>query len=191
MNIEKDFGSLSLLKSSLSAAATGMITSGWIWLVTDLQKNLAIIPTYGAGTVLVRAREQRTPRTGAVIGDTGRPSPLAYSPSFRSPTSLNPIPPSSRSTSNNGKPTTPGQTRSLGSYSGNLMHVGHSINPLFCISLHEHAWMMDYGLWGKEEYLKQFWNVLDWERVTQTYEHWNPSNLDGIDVSWADASFKP
>ncbi len=161
----------------------GMVSSGWIWLVTDLQKNLAIIPTYGAGTVLVRAREQKTPRTGAIIGDSRRPSSLAYSPFFESPTSLNRIKTSPRSASNNKKPTAPGEVRSLGSYSGNLAHVGYSINPLFCVSLNEHAWMMDYGLWGKEEYLNRFWNVLDWERVTQTYEHWNPSNLDGIEIS--------
>jgi len=157
----------------------GMISSGWIWLVTDLQRNLAIIPTYGAGTVLVRAREQKTPRTAAIIGDTSRPTSLAYSPSFKSPTSLNPIPPSSRSASNNKKPSTRGQVLS---YSGNLAHVGYSINPLFCVSLNEHAWMMDYGLWGKEEYLNRFWNVLDWERITQTYEHWNPPNSDDIPI---------
>ncbi|KAF8342337.1 Manganese/iron superoxide dismutase [Cantharellus anzutake] len=183
LGVDRSFGSLSLLKSTLSAAAMGMISSGWIWLVTDLQKNLAIIPTYGAGTIIVRARAQRTPRSGPVIGESTRLSSLAYSPSFGTPNTLTPTPPASplSSPSHSSKSSNhanPNQTRSVNTsasgFTGNLTQVGSVLNPLFCISLHEHAWMTDYGLWGKEEYLKRFWNVLDWEKVSQTFDHWNP-----------------
>jgi len=26
-----------------------------------------------------------------------------------------------------------------------------------------------YGVWGKEEYLKRFWTVLDWMKVSHVY----------------------
>lgn len=48
---------------------------------------------------------------------------------------------------------------------GPLHGYGDKLTPLFCLSVHEHAWLHDYGVWGKEEYLKNFWNVLDWGRV--------------------------
>ncbi|GLB33466.1 putative iron/manganese superoxide dismutases, C-terminal domain [Lyophyllum shimeji] len=51
-----------------------------------------------------------------------------------------------------------------------MMNIGEVLHPLFCISVNEHAWMSaGYGVWGKEEWLKQFWTVLDWEKVSKAY----------------------
>lgn len=51
-----------------------------------------------------------------------------------------------------------------------MLNVGEVLYPLFCISVHEHAWMAaGYGVWGKEEWLKKFWTVLDWGKVSQAY----------------------
>jgi Fe-Mn family superoxide dismutase len=51
--------------------------------------------------------------------------------------------------------------------------IGHTIYPLLCISVHEHAWMAaGRGVWGKEEYLKRFWDVVDWEKVTENYDRY-------------------
>lgn len=45
--------------------------------------------------------------------------------------------------------------------------VGQSIYPLLCLSVHEHAWMAaGRGVWGKEEYLKHFWSVVDWRKIS-------------------------
>lgn len=53
---------------------------------------------------------------------------------------------------------------------GEMLNVGEVLHPLFCISVHEHAWMAaGYGVWGKEEWLKQFWSVLDWQKVSESY----------------------
>lgn len=60
--IESSFGSLSQLKSSMSAATLGMMSSGWIWLVCDENaSHLAFVATYGPGTMLVRSRQHRHP----------------------------------------------------------------------------------------------------------------------------------
>ncbi|THH21040.1 hypothetical protein EW146_g435 [Bondarzewia mesenterica] len=48
--------------------------------------------------------------------------------------------------------------------------LGEVLYPLFCVSVHEHAWLgSGYGVWGKEEYLKRFWTCLDWEQVSRTF----------------------
>jgi len=55
-----------------------------------------------------------------------------------------------------------------------ILRRGEYLNPLLCISVHEHAWMSSgYGVWGKEEYIKKFWTAVDWERVTGHYLYWS------------------
>jgi hypothetical protein len=61
------------LKSSLSAAAQGLMGSGWIWLVCDENaQRLAFIASYGPGTLLVRNRQHKHPEgldgTGSIGG---------------------------------------------------------------------------------------------------------------------------
>lgn len=52
-----------------------------------------------------------------------------------------------------------------------LLNIGEHLVPLFCISIHEHAWMSaGYGVWGKEAWLKEFWSVVDWGRVSEGYK---------------------
>jgi Fe-Mn family superoxide dismutase len=56
-----------------------------------------------------------------------------------------------------------------------LTTLGETLFPLFCISVHERAWISaGYGVWGKEEWLKHFWTVLDWSKVSQAYLKWVP-----------------
>lgn len=57
--------------------------------------------------------------------------------------------------------------------------MGQVIFPLFCVSVYEHAWMAGgHGVWGKEEYLKKFWNVVDWEKVSRSYAFYKDSNRE-------------
>jgi superoxide dismutase, Fe-Mn family len=54
---------------------------------------------------------------------------------------------------------------------------GETLHPLFCVSVHEHAWMSaGYGVWGKEEYLKRFWSCLDWGLIAKAYAVFSPEN---------------
>lgn len=51
-----------------------------------------------------------------------------------------------------------------------LDKLGATLYPLFCVSVHEHAWMAaGYGVWGKETYLERFWSCLDWAAVRNSY----------------------
>ncbi|KAJ7688369.1 hypothetical protein B0H17DRAFT_1068334 [Mycena rosella] len=50
------------------------------------------------------------------------------------------------------------------------IHAGEVLFPLFCVSVHEHAWITaGYGVWGKEAWLREFWSVLNWRRVSESY----------------------
>lgn len=52
----------------------------------------------------------------------------------------------------------------------NMLHAGEILYPLFCVPVYEHAWMSaGYGVWGKEKWLKEFWSVLDWQKVDSAY----------------------
>ena len=217
VSIKNDFDSLDHLKSSVSATAMGMISSGWVWVVTDMTGRLAVVPTFGSGTLLVRARQQSFIGESLVLGEERRtvltrvsqPSSTAGAAPSGSPLpphnegGLSTSSPSSGVHTPVGGFTPPTQTRSLhtslsqsSSYSPyttsyksgggfdsdydarssfSLLgktgsQMGQRISPLFCVSVHEHAWMSaGLGVWGKEEYLKRFWNVLDWKKVSDSY----------------------
>lgn len=51
-------GSVAQLRSNVSAAAMGMISTGYVWFVTDSQGNMGVVATYGAGTLLTKSRIQ-------------------------------------------------------------------------------------------------------------------------------------
>ncbi|KAG8855666.1 hypothetical protein FRC20_000722, partial [Serendipita sp. 405] len=77
--INQSFGSLDQLKSTMSAAALGMMSSGWIWLVCDeTGRYLAIVPSFGPGTMLVRSRQHRHPE--GLAADIGFGFRLGQSP---------------------------------------------------------------------------------------------------------------
>ena len=54
-----------------------------------------------------------------------------------------------------------------------LRSAGDDLGLLMCFSVHEHAWMSaGLGVWGREEYLKRFWSVVDWRKVSDVYRLW-------------------
>lgn len=51
-----------------------------------------------------------------------------------------------------------------------VSNVADCLYPLFCLPTYEHAWLSaGFGVWGKEDWLKEFWTVLDWEKISKTY----------------------
>lgn len=47
--------------------------------------------------------------------------------------------------------------------------MGQYLYPLLCVSMFEHAWLGDYGFWGKERYMTHFWDCVNWERVERLW----------------------
>ncbi|KAL0063078.1 hypothetical protein AAF712_009985 [Marasmius tenuissimus] len=220
--IRRQHGSLAQLKSTFSAAALGMFTNGWVWLVTDAAGNLAVLPTFGPGTLLVRSRTYIGPTWDSELGmdmlqavrgtpltpddpyaaELGGSSATSSNPTSRPPPpGVSPSSPASGvSGSNPMSPLNPPQSRSVhtslvhrredmplqaGLYNDpstprrghsrqDLYLMGEQLFPLFCVSVNEHAWMSaGYGVWGKEEWLKKFWSVVDWEKVSKNYAYYS------------------
>ncbi|KAJ3902893.1 Manganese/iron superoxide dismutase [Lentinula edodes] len=218
--IRAQHGSLAQLKSSFSAAATGLFTSGYVWFVTDAAGNTGVVPTFGPGSVLVRSQigdplEEDDPYYGEwvkelegmqkeaeaqVDGEDGNgeengegegeednlltryttpPTTLSHPTAFNlltssspssptSPTSSSTPPPLSTSPSASSRPrsTTRSQSLTLTATAGDTLY------PLFCVSVHEHAWLSaGYGVWGKERWVRGFWDVVDWGKVSRAYEY--------------------
>ena len=188
------------LKSSFSAAALGMFSNGWVWFVTDPAGELGVLPTFGPSTLLIRSRENMNYADGVLGEDNvGHRTPPSlprtpYSPFSKTPPPPSMMPSSAGSGSGISRPTTPPQNRFIHSamdfapsnlyeYSGpkdvtsntsidRFQKVGDVIYPLFCVPVYEHAWMSaGFGIWGKENWLKEFWTVLDWEKVSKAYDH--------------------
>jgi Fe-Mn family superoxide dismutase len=171
-----------------------MSSSGWVWCVQDPNGALGIVPTFGHGTVLVRNRLHRSPFLAPVAGEITDPRTPPSKDPAAPPTATSPASGTSVRRTGGGasdKSRTP-PSRPVGThapaYTGgaltsqlpgiNFTKIGSILSPLFCISINEHAWISSgYGVWGKEEYLKRFWSVLDWKKVSSTSEFWMGSSI--------------
>ena len=178
-----------------------MVSSGWLWLVTDDLGRLAIIPTFGAGSLLVRSRRYweevqqdsvaRQPLnwlSEPLESDLTEPGifpSLQDGPSPASPVSgvkggppkLNPRTParsfSSSPIANVGysyPSVRAGAINSGGEPLKASWRTGDRLYPLCCLSLYEHTWISaGLGVWGKEEYARRFFTVVNWKRVGETF----------------------
>ncbi|KZT74522.1 manganese and iron superoxide dismutase [Daedalea quercina L-15889] len=144
------------------------------------------------GELIARGRQRSSSPAPAVNAEPSEPSTTSSPVSGMSqpPSSTSPLPPhvrtfsvsaATRSTFSQGPISADNiynpdsdlvpQTVDVGAESKmQAMKAGEVLNPLFCVSVHEHAWMLGYGVWGKEEYMKRFWTVLDWAEVARRYE---------------------
>ncbi|EPQ27600.1 uncharacterized protein PFL1_04738 [Pseudozyma flocculosa PF-1] len=152
--ISKSFNSYPEMCLAFSSAAFGMSGSGWVWLVTDQSGNLGVVPTYGAGTVVVQNRMQQGKHFALPSINDGQGGPEGTDP--------NAMPAAAR----------PGRPSSARLFA---TEVGKELYPLLNISVHEHAWLNDYGIMGKEEYLTRFWNCVNWDRVEERFKEYCPS----------------
>ncbi|KAF9821049.1 hypothetical protein IEO21_01026 [Rhodonia placenta] len=202
--IREQYGSLEQFKSTFSAAALAMFSSGWVWCVCDEFGKIAVYPTFGPGTLLVRSGESAfQTEWSKVLGEiivkrAQEQEPLKSPAAPASPSSgashpAQPLQPPAQSRSFS---TTASSRDDLSGFVPNKDdinnifsegriedeqkdHVGDTLFPLFCVSVHEHAWMSaGYGVWGKEEYMQRFWSVLDWERAEKAYNHWSARRFE-------------
>ncbi|KAF8845612.1 manganese and iron superoxide dismutase [Paxillus ammoniavirescens] len=202
--IQKQFGGFDSLRSLFSAAVNGMSGSGYAWLVTDAKKNLAFVPTFAAGTLLIRSglgtvdslnttvlgegdmfssprQNQENPTqpsspelgqtpSSPVSGISHAPPPLHHSSPARTlhtSAARENLSPRARSVYD---PAMPSASFASPHDARDLRTLGEHIFPLFCISVHEHCWLLDHGVWGKERYLKEFWTVVDWDQVVRRFD---------------------
>ncbi|KAL1660209.1 Manganese/iron superoxide dismutase [Schizophyllum commune] len=147
--IRTQYGSLAQLKSAFMGAASGMFSSGFLWLVSDSRGNMGIVPTFGPGTLLIRSRSH----LAASDADFKRPRSILDDVDAES----NPI--------GTGIPAQTALSDKL-----TALNYGDVLYPLLCVPIYEHAWMSaGFGVWGREEWLRHMWSVVDWAAVSQNY----------------------
>lgn len=187
------FKSLAGLISHFSAHVAGLHPSSgaYIWLVTDAKGNLGVVGTYAGGSVLVQGRIQRNKGfTGlGVLGedlkdkvmrdDQGRVLRDERTPIVEKDENLAVSAASSARIS--------GKSTRGGMRSGNfdnllsgleagsdmasaLGSTSKDLHPLLCLSVHEHCYLTDYGVWGRKDYVENWWTFIDWTKVSEAYE---------------------
>lgn len=168
--LERNFGSIGAFKLAFSSAAYGMSGSGYVWLAMDKDEVMSIVPTYGAGTILIQNRMQRdgAREEWLRVSDIVRNSP-SDSTSSATPTQ------GLSSSSSRRMSTSARAQRMSSSYNSAMESIetrGEELFPLLCVSVHERDWLSNYqmyyhkeGKWGKEKYLETFWECVNWERV--------------------------
>lgn len=161
------YGSVTQFKNAFSSAAYGMSGSGYLWLVWDTHtRKLGIVPTYGAGTILVQKRQQRGPpgfEQQASVTDNSNSSSSGESSSDAATAADANGPAASRQAIS---PSTRSDVvDAISSASSSSNKSDRILTPLLCLSVNEHAWLPDWGVCGKEEYLIRFWDAVDWKRI--------------------------
>ncbi|GAA6006945.1 hypothetical protein JCM10207_009148 [Rhodosporidiobolus poonsookiae] len=192
-------GSFPALVSHFSAHVAGLHPSSgaYVWLVTDPNGNLGVVGTYAGGTVLVKERAQtgygayggrdlrvlgeEVDAPAAVEGAEGAAAPAAgdgeASPAAAGSAWQTVASPARGAAPSGGKTDT---LLSAGSYaardvlvdlaSSSQAQIGRSLHPLACVSVHPHCYLEDYGLWGRDEYVRKWWGAVDWRKVEEAYE---------------------
>jgi Fe-Mn family superoxide dismutase len=158
-SLEKEFGSIETLRVTFLDTAAAMFGPGFVWLVWAREPRThggrregawRILTTYNAGTPYPEAgfRQQ-----GVDMNNQNKDSFGQYL--------------------QNGQLLQP--TNSAGSFgahsqSGREMAKmppgGTTVMPVLCVSTWEHAYMYDFGLQAKRQYLDAWWNAVDWGSVT-------------------------
>lgn len=161
-HVVASFGSNTGLEQTLIGTAEGMSSSGWIWLVQEARsgatadEGLAVIATYGSGTLLVHDNKPVDPTYLRMGLDTSGYIHLEQRYNDRLPQRPAPL---------------PRQADLFGQgLAGDLFRPGQGssasgLYPLACLNLNEACYMHDHGVWGKEAYVKAWLRALDWNKV--------------------------
>ncbi|RIB11881.1 Manganese/iron superoxide dismutase [Gigaspora rosea] len=150
--IKQTFGSIDDFKTHFKDMALGLFGSGWTWLVETEFRQLRVVNTYNAGTTLDTTRLQEK-------DPNNHPTSLLSSPFLTNASQT-----SSQFAQSTGssKPVPPP------SIALNLIDPPphkSKFTPLLCLNVWEHAYLKDFGIHGKETYIDQFWECVDWTVV--------------------------
>jgi Fe-Mn family superoxide dismutase len=140
-DIKTNFDSLDNLRLDFLETADAMFGNGFVWLMKEHSSgNLRILCTYNAGSPYPNAHHRRQSREMATQDIASRLSrPQNHVGSFGA-SSRNPE---------------LGPTNAL------------KAEPILCLNMWQQAWLPDYGLMGKRNYILCWWERINWELVEQ------------------------
>jgi len=160
--LQDEFTSIGNLKSEMLATAYSMFGPGFVWLVrtapnSDVRKSgrqFKLLTTYLAGSPLPGAHHRRQPADmntqNAQNAEAAGSLRGLSEQEFR------------RQTEVQNTPGIYGKTRMADS---KVAFGGVGLTPVLCVSTWEHAWLFDFTVDGKMEYLQRWWDLVNWDKV--------------------------
>ncbi|GJN90532.1 hypothetical protein Rhopal_003543-T1 [Rhodotorula paludigena] len=175
-------------------------SGAYVWLVTDPSGNLGVVGTYAGGTVLVKERYQmgygayagkdlkvlgeEVPAAvdagaeGAGAAGAGGGAPQGQQQDKKPESAWQTVSPQQKqrgaAAAADASLLSEGTLSASAIYSSVTPHaaarIGQSLHPLACISTHPHCYLADYGLWGRDEYVKKWWGAVDWAKIEDAYD---------------------
>ncbi|KAI1112480.1 Manganese/iron superoxide dismutase [Nemania sp. NC0429] len=155
--LERNFSSLETLRREFLSTALGMFGPGFVWLVKNANTmELRILTTYLAGSPYTAAHWRR--------------QGVDFNTSSADRNTVSAFYDRTQAGAGNGaghlQPQAPG---------------GTDVVPLLCLNTWEHVWLVDYGITGKGDYVQQWWETIDWQKVDAlTF----PIRRDGFKRIW-------
>lgn len=161
--IEDNFSSVEDLRVEMLQHADAMFGNGFVWLVKEGSNNmpfgasskttpLRVLCTYNAGSPYPGAHQRRQTQDMATADTSAMAARL----------------------SGRGSQLTEVQNSvgAFGQYSDSKTQPWPNAllsQPLLCVNVWQHMYMLDYGLLGKQTYLAAWWERIDWDVVYQRY----------------------
>ncbi|KAG6008319.1 hypothetical protein E4U21_004645 [Claviceps maximensis] len=135
------FSSIETLRREFVVTACAMFGPGFVWLVKAGPGDYRVLPTYLAGSPYPGAHWRAQSMNMNNYGNDG--SAMSYY-----------------------------KNQALGhkKRGGDLPPGGIELEPLLCLNIWEHAWLLDWGSGaggkgGKVPYVEAWWELIDWEAV--------------------------
>ncbi|KAI1369350.1 Manganese/iron superoxide dismutase [Xylaria arbuscula] len=140
-DLERNFSSVETLRREFLATAKGMFGPGFVWLVRNAQtQDLRILTTYLAGSPYTAAHWRRQ---GVDLNTSSANQPVVGSYFDRLQAAAG---------------------NSGGQFTAQAPG-GVDVVPLLCLNTWEHVWLTDYGIEGKGDFVEQWWEIIDWNKV--------------------------
>jgi superoxide dismutase, Fe-Mn family len=162
--LENAFSSIDTLKREFVATAMAMFGPGFVWLVkanhiTGDPDAFRLLPTYLAGSPYPGAHTRRQSVDLNTIGAASSRDSIDAAEAYLAQQARE-------------------YTRAGGGAFSSLTSTAHpgeglapggvDLIPVLCLNTWEHVWLTDYGVSGKRDYIENWWNRIDWQKVTDT-----------------------
>ncbi|CAK7564733.1 MAG: hypothetical protein SEPTF4163_002632 [Sporothrix epigloea] len=175
--IEDNFGSIETLRREFAAIAQGMFGPGFVWLVKAKGLNqsgrggdsLRLLTTYLAGSPYPGAHWRRQAMDMNTVGvKTAAPSPGTEDAQVAD-AARTWIESQANAARDNGSLLA--ASTAAGGPVDKRPPGGVDVLPILCLNTWEHVWLRDYGIGadghgGKAGFVEAWWNVIDWEAVS-------------------------
>ncbi|KAF7845745.1 hypothetical protein BT93_L0839 [Corymbia citriodora subsp. variegata] len=155
--IEENFADgLEGLREEMLECGAAIFGNGFVWLMKEPRRGnvpggLRILCTYNAGSPYSEAYKMRQDRDMATYANA----------------SMSSISEARRLQPQNNVGV--GGQYSAANRSGVMPLNALQGQPLLCLNVWQHVWVPDYGVMGKNIYLSNWWDRIDWEQVSERY----------------------